>query len=856
MRQFLYIHSPLEHGFIVMRGLSGNETLLVPPLYAELLNPERYQFDPVSLWHFGAALIAASCAALVLYWEKGSRVSRLFAGFALLFTAWATGRGVLRLMYDPELVVYVSRRLYFVIMLAMPFLYQFVLIMLRSDGRRTMLIRFNWLIGAAIGVCSFTTQQVIEGTYQFSYGLEPAFGPLGYFSMIWVAVMMSAAALDVFHAWQNTQPRSLERSRIAILSAALATLYLAFVDFLPSMGVAIYPLAFVPITTFVLMTAWLTMRYGLIEVTPQLAAQQIADLVRGALLILDRDGIVQFANAQAEMLVGRRRLVGQSGRELMGDALDPVSLGLLARSAGREAEKEFLFQSGRKTGTVRDVVLSATAVRDRRSRDVAYVCLLRDVTESKRAQAQKQSEGLRDSLTGLPSRPMFLELLDGAVKRAAETRDYDFAVCFVGMDRLNVVNEDLGYSAGDQVLVEIAQRLRRASRAQDVVARIGGDEFGVLLEAADPDDVQRFVQRLMESVRTPLNVSDHNLHLSASIGVAESTWTYANGAEALRDAGMAMYRVKQNGGGDIHIVTRTDRGLQRTRLESDMHQALQAGEFRVYYQPIMDLVEKRVVGFEALVRWQHPERGLLLPGAFIELAEQVGIARQIDYFVMDKALHDLARFQEMTGDRRITMSVNMAEGCLRDPQFTEQVGATLARHGLEPASVRVELLERVAMIQPLRSTLARLRGLGVGLAIDDFGTGYSSLNRLHELPLTVLKVDRDFVRAMSTGGGDKVINAIIALAQSLGLTVVAEGASQAREVQRLLEFGCRYVQGFYFAQAVPFDTALDMLRRPMQTLGEQIRGITSGWATSAPVESRRSESGRIGQRISKWFGLH
>ncbi len=840
-----------------MHALSDTE-FLMPPLYAELLNPAHYAYNSVSLWHFGAALLAAACAALVLYWERGSRVSRLFAGFALLFTVWAAGRGILRLLSDPELVVFLSRRLYFVIMLAMPFLYQFVMIMLRGDGRRRVVIRINWAIGILIGVASFSTPWVIESWYSFAFGLEPAFGPLGYLSMIWVAFMMTATALDTLQAWQRTPPASPERNRISVLAVAMASLYFAFVDFLPSMGVAVYPFAFAPITVFVLLTAWLTLRYGLIDVTPQLAAQQIAEMVRGALLILDRDGVVQFANAQAETLIGRKRLMGQSGRELMGDALDPLSLGLLARQEGGESEKEFLYQSGRKTGTVRDVVLNATAVRDRRSRDVAYVCLLRDVTDQKHAQQQRQSEGLRDSLTGLPSRPMFLELLDGAVKRAAETRDYDFAVCFVGMDRLNVVNEDLGYSAGDQVLVEIAQRLRRASRAQDVVARIGGDEFGVLLEAADPDDVQRFVQRLMEAVRTPISVADHNLHLSASMGVAESTWTYANGAEALRDAGMAMHRVKQNGGGDIHIVTRTDRGLQRTRLESDMHQALQAGEFRVYYQPIMDLVEKRVVGFEALVRWQHPERGLLLPGAFIELAEQVGIARQIDYWVMDHALADLARFQEMTGDRKITMSVNMAEGCLRDPQFTEQVGATLARHGLEPAAVRIELLERVAMIQPLRGTLARLRGLGVGLAIDDFGTGYSSLNRLHELPLTVLKVDRDFVRAMSTGGGDKVINAIIALAQSLGLTVIAEGASQAREVQRLMDLGCRYVQGFYFAQAVPFDTALDMLRRPQQTLGEQIRGISSGWSTPPPGESRHStaNSPRIVQRIGRWFGLH
>jgi diguanylate cyclase (GGDEF)-like protein len=543
----------------------------------------------------------------------------------------------------------------------------------------------------------------------------------------------------------------------------------------------------------------------------------------------------------------------------MGDALSPGALAALARAEGREAEKEILFQSNRRNGPVRDIAMTASAVRDRRSRDVAFVCLLRDVTDQKRVQQQRWTEGLRDSLTGLPGRAMFLELLDNAVKRAAETRDYDFAVCFIGVDRLNVVNEDLGYSAGDQVLTEIAKRLRRTSRAQDVVARIGGDEFGILLETAGSEEVQRFVARLMESVRAPLTLADHDLHLSASIGVAESTWTYGSGAEVLRDAGMAMYRVKQGGGGDAHFVTRSDRGMQRTRLESDMHRALEQNEFRVYYQPVMDLVERRVVGFEALVRWQHPERGLVLPGTFIEHAEQIGIARQIDTFVLERACADLARFQEATRDRRLTMSVNMAEGCLRDPTFIERVGALLARNGLEPPSLRIEVLERVAMIGPLRGTLARLRGLGVGVAVDDFGTGYSSLSRLHELPVSVLKVDREFVRGITAAGGEKIINAIIALAQSLGLTLVAEGASQAREVRRLHDLGCRYVQGFYFSQPVPFEQALASARQPDGGFSEKFRDVAASWlaTAAAPVERTETpEPATLGSRLGRFFGLH
>ena len=830
-----------------------------PTLIEALLDPSRYHFETLALWHFGAAAIVLACGVLVVYWERGSRVSRLCAGFTMLFTLWAAGRGLARLLDDPQMLLVIWKWVYALVMLALPLLYQFAVVMLRTDGQRVGLVRLNWLAGIALALLTLATDLVVSGGRDYAWGAEPVSGPLGFAWMAWLAFNIGVVSLDAVRALRSAPPATLERQRLALFSAALLCLYMGCVDFLPYMGIAVYPSAFVPVTVFVALTVGITLRYGLTEVTPALAAQEIAKLVRGALVILDRDGIIRFGNDEAVALLGRKQLANVPGGELMGDALSAAALSQLARAEGRESEKEILYQAGRRTGPVRDLVMTANAVRDRRGRDVAFVCLLRDVTDAKRIQQQRWSEGLRDALTGLPGRAMFLELLDNAVKRAAETKDYDFAVCFVGVDRLNVVNEDLGYSAGDQVLAEIAKRLRRISRAQDVVARIGGDEFGILLEATGTEEIKQFVSRLMEGVRSPLTLADHDLHLAASIGVAESTWTYASGAEVLRDAGMAMYRVKQDGGGESHFVTRSDRGLQRTRLESDMHRALEQNEFRVYYQPVVDLVERRIVGFEALVRWQHPERGLILPGTFIELAEQIGIARQIDTFVMDRACTDLARLQEATKDRRLTMSVNMAEGNLRDPTFIERVGALLARNGLEPASLRIEVLERVAMIGPLRGTLSRLRGLGVGVAIDDFGTGYSSLSRLHELPVSVLKVDREFVRGITAAGGEKIINAIIALGQSLSLTLIAEGASQAREVRRLHDMGCRYVQGFYFSQAVTFEQALTLVRAPDGGFADKFKEVSAGWlaapAAAAPREAPPAPA-KLGARLGKFFGLH
>lgn len=833
-----------------------------PWMLEELLKPAHYQFDPLSLWHFGAAALSVGVGLLILHRERGSRISVLFAGFCAMFALWAGGRGVLRLLSDPELVLAVSRWIYILLMLALPFLFQFVLTLLRLDLMRRNVIRGNWIIGIGFALLSIGTPWVLGGVTRYPWGLEPVFGPAGLASVAWIAAMMAFTGFDAVQSLRRSRKGSRERARLALFTVALSILYLSFVDVLSSLGIPVYPMAFAPIAAFTLLTAYLAYRYGLVEVTAQLAADQIASLVRGALLVLDADGVIQFVNRQAEAMLarGREQLLRQRAQDVVGSDLEPEHLALMARLEGREAEREFLY-TGNAAAGVRDLSMSVASVQDRHAREVAYVCLLRDVTDQKQVQQQRLSEGVRDPLTGLPGRAYFLESLDGVVRRARDSKDFDFAVCFIGVDRLNIINEDLGYAAGDQVLTEVARRLRRVARAQDVVARIGGDEFGVLLESAQTQDVQRFTERAQEAIRAPLRLSDHDVHLSISCGVAESTLMYHSGAEILRDAGMAMHRVKHGGGAGAHTVNRSERGEQRTRLEADLRHAIEAKELRVYYQPVLDMAERRVAGFEALVRWHHPQRGLVLPGAFIELAEQIGLAKSIDLFVMEQACADLSRLQDFVQERRLTMSFNMAEGCLRDPLCPDRVGAALARNGLDPSSVRIEVLERVAMVGPLTGTLNKLRGLGLGLAIDDFGTGYSSLSRLHELPLTVLKADREFVRTLSGKSGEKIIAAIIALGRSLGLTVIAEGASQVREARRLRDLGCRLVQGFYFSQAVPFETALSMAREPERFFGDKFAMLDAPQAAAPerPAETRLpppaiAVGSRFGAKLGKWFG--
>jgi len=785
----------------------------VPRLYAELFNPELYTFDSRALLNFAAALLVGAAGIFIVRWERGARPAQLYAIFCLLFLLWAVGRGFALMMNDPEHVLFLSRRLYVLITLAMPLLYQFVAIMLRTEKRRMNLIRVQWALGVYFALASFMTTSVIVGVERYPWGYEPVFGPLGALSAFWVAGMMAAAALDAARAWRESPRGRGERRRITLFCVALILLYPAFTEYLPGLGLAVCPTAVVPATLFALMTAYLTWRHGLVQVTPELAAHEIADRVRGALLMLDAEGIVQYANRRCAAVLGvpEVRLLGRAARAVLGDTFAPERLAALARSPDRDAEKEWIHHNP-ATGQPRDLALSVFAVKDTHQREVAYVCLLRDITEHKRFDLERRSAILRDVLTGLPNRAMLLSLLDAAIERRRADASHEYAVCFIGLHRLRVINEDLGFGMGDRALLEVVRRLRAEVRPQDAVARLGGDEFAVLIRGlAAREAVLAYADRLRQAIRAPLQLGDHQLHVGASIGLASSERSYGAGADLLRDAGMAMHRARELPRG-IEFVGALGLAGHRTRLESELRAALQGGQLAVHYQPIVDLGRRRPSGFEALVRWHHPARGVLKPDDFLGLAEEAGLMAEIDGFVLREGCAGLAQLQRRANDPALSLSVNLSEAFLSRPDSAAEVLAAIERADLDAHDLRVELLERVVQLDPLQQALRGLRARGIGLYIDDFGTGHSALSRLHEAPVTALKVDRTFVSAMSKGeGGEKVIGAILSLARSLGIDSIAEGACTADEVSRLRDAGCRQIQGFYFAQAMPLDGALDWL---------------------------------------------
>jgi predicted signal transduction protein with EAL and GGDEF domain len=438
------------------------------------------------------------------------------------------------------------------------------------------------------------------------------------------------------------------------------------------------------------------------------------------------------------------------------------------------------------------------------------------------AQQRLLHDAIHDHLTKLPNRVLFMERLDRAMARRIRHPDYKFAVLFIDLDRFKHVNDSLGHAAGDRLLVQFAGCLAGAVRRQDIVtrlggpefdepepntlARFGGDEFVILLDdIRDPIDAVRVAERVQAVARQPLTLAEQEVFISPSIGVAVSSRAHRSGDEVIRDADLAMYRAKAAGGGAYAVFDEAmhHSAVERLRLETELHRAVERREFVVWYQPIVSLTDGRMTGVEALVRWQHPDRGLQLPATFLRVAEEVGVIVAIDEWVLGEACRQGAAWRSQRPAAAFTISVNLSAKSFASPALVSRVAAALGAAGLPPRALQLEITESVAIGDPdrVRQVLIELRALGVGVSLDDFGTGYCALSYLQEFPVDTLKIDRSFVSKIAEGGDPmEIIRLIVGLARTLGMDVVAEGMETSAQVDRLAALGCGFGQGHYFAK--------------------------------------------------------
>ena len=484
----------------------------------------------------------------------------------------------------------------------------------------------------------------------------------------------------------------------------------------------------------------------------------------------------------------------------------------------------------RKDGSIIWVRERSQLILDQQGNPTAMNVICRDITERKRAEQQLEQNAFYDALTGLPNRVLFMDRLEQTLERSKRQEDYLFAVLFLDLDRFKVINDSLGHAFGDRLLRAIARRLETCLRPTDTAARLGGDEFTVLLEISDISDALRIAERIKRELSLPFNLNGQEVFTGASIGITLNTDDYSDPEDLLRDADLAMYRAKELGKGRYEMFdgTMLEQALTRLQLETELRRALEHQQFRVYYQPIVAFDTGRLVGFEALVRWQHPQRGLLRPNEFLLVAEETGLISLIDQWLMRQACFQTRQWQERFSDSAnlddaLPISVNLSSAQFRQPELSAIIHKILQETHFNARSLKLEITEKIIMANEASAinTLTQLRNLGLQIYIDDFGTGYSSLGRLSRFLIDGLKIDRSFISQIGVNQKNlEIIELMITLAQKLAVSVTAEGVETAEQLAQLKRLHCHYGQGNFFSQPLDAEAAETLLTSCPQWLAD------------------------------------
>ncbi len=545
-------------------------------------------------------------------------------------------------------------------------------------------------------------------------------------------------------------------------------------------------------------------------VTPDDLLRFLAERSSDVSWTTDESGVITYIAPQVTRLTGANpaELTGKAIHELVhpDDFLEAASL---QRAILEHANTcTVAYRLRRTTGDPIWVEATVHLMRSSDGMPAGYAGSWHDITERRRIELAYEHQAYHDALTGLPNRRLFEDRLTIAVAQAERTRT-QLALLYLDVDRLNRINDTLGHALGDEVLRTIVHRVSASVRSSDTFARLGGDEFILLVtNLRHAEDTVRIAQMLVDRIREPLVVKQHELFVTASIGIAIFPQDGGESSSLLASADAATHTCKRLGGNGWHLHNSAinERGVNRLALEMELHRALDRAEFAIRYQPLLEVAEQRITGVEALVRWQHPERGELLPGTFLEAAEETGLIIGIGELTVQSACAQ-ARAWLSAGWENASVSINLSARQFEHPKLLEMIDHAVREHRLPPGVLHFEITEQTALRDIRRSVelIGELRQRGIGVAIDDFGIGYSSLAYLKELPVSALKIDKTFLSGIPGPTDSAIVAAVIAMGHALGLTVIAEGVETAEQMAFLRESRCDACQGFLFSRPTTAD---------------------------------------------------
>ncbi len=782
-----------------------------------LLDTAGDAYNGYALLQLALAVPTLLMGAIIVVRERGSHVGVIYFFVTLTIAMWYVGFGVA--YHAPSAVIadawirFGHVGIAFIPTLSL----QFSLNVLKPPHRLQPLLVAGWFASLAFtAAIIFLPSTMFGPVRQYSWGYYGHYTVYSTLLMPFLALYFSVFLYLYWQASKRARPGSIAARRAKLLLIAWSIGSFGTVDFVPMYGFDMHPFGFMIVIIGVSITTYVTARYRLLDITPAFAAQHIIENMNDGLFVLDKDGIVRVANST---LLG---MIGMTKEEFIGKGI-PYSLRrLLSLSEVASIEASVPMQNReidftRRDGTALVLSLGVSTMQAAGDEHAAYVGVVRDITERRRAEQRIRYLAYYDNLTNLPNRQSFQEQLRGGLTNAARHKRM-VALLFLDLDHFKRINDTLGHALGDRLLQAIAGRLVGCVRkarvgakdAEGTVARLGGDEFIVALQDVEKlEDVTRVAERLLAAVSEPIRIDQHDIAVTASLGISLYPQDGDDAEALLKNADAAMYQAKDAGRDSYFFYDRTQNAVtyDRLSLEVKLRRALEQGNLSLHYQPQVATHTGRSVGVEALLRWDDPELGSIPPERFIPIAEESGLILPIGEWVLQAACAQARAWQDL-GMPSMRMAVNLSSRQFRDRDLVAVVRDALAAARLDPRYLELELTESMIMQDALhtRRTLEALKEMGVHLSIDDFGTGYSSLSYLRSFPIDTLKIDRSFVADISAEPDNgAIVAAIIAMARSLKLSVVGEGVETEEQRAFLQLHGCTLAQGFLFCHPLPAD---------------------------------------------------